>query len=62
MEVKNNIMEGWVTPSQYAEQHNISIQTVYNRIKQGIIECKAYKRGSMNGLIVKDDVKQDTID
>ena len=55
MEKNENIMKGWVTPSQYAEQHNISVQTVYNKIEQGIIECKAYKRGSMNGFLVKED-------
>ena len=56
----SNSINGWVTPSQYAKKHNCSIQTVYNKIEQNILEYREFVRGSMKGFLIKDDnTKQD---
>lgn len=60
MDNNSNSINGWVTPSQYAKTHKCSIQTVYNKIEQNILEYKEFVRGSMKGFLIKDDnTKQD---
>lgn len=54
MDDKNsNSIDGWVTPSQYAKMHGCSIQTVYNKIEQNILEYKEFVRGSMKGFLIR---------
>lgn len=54
-EKNENSIDGWVTPSQYAKMHGISIQTVYNKIEQNILEYKEFVRGTMKGFLVRLD-------
>ena len=52
--MENNEMdEKWISVSQMADQLNVTKQTVYNKIKQGIIPSREFTRGSMRGLLVR---------
>lgn len=42
----------WVSVSTLANKLGVSKQTIYNRIKDGIYECKTFQRGKMNGILV----------
>ena len=42
----------WVSVSTFATRINVSVQTIYNRIAQGLYPKKTYKRKSMNGILV----------
>lgn len=48
----NTINEEWISVSECAELLNVTKQTVYNKIKQGIYPTKVFNRGSMRGLLV----------
>lgn len=39
--------------SEVASLEGKSIQTIYNRIAQGLYETVEYKRGKMRGILVK---------
>lgn len=43
----------WVSASTYAKRHNITTPTVYNRIREGLLEAKEFERGTMRGWIIK---------
>lgn len=42
----------WVSVSTLAALTNVSVQTIYNRLAQGLYPKKIYKRKSMNGILV----------
>lgn len=43
----------WVSVSEYAKLKKRSKQTIYNWCKAGIIVFKTFKRGSMNGILLR---------
>lgn len=55
----DNSMDGWVSVSQYAKENGVSVQTIYNKIEQGLLEYRQYQRGTMRGYMIKRDVKVD---
>lgn len=57
--IEDNSSYEWVSPSTMAERLGISTQMVYIRIKEGIYEARNYKRGSMNGWMVKMKITED---
>ena len=51
MEVQEN--NEWVSVSEMAELKGVSIQTIRNRIKDGLIETTSFKRGKMRGILCR---------
>lgn len=51
MEVQEN--NEWISVSEMAERCGVSIQTIRNRIKDGLIETTSFKRGRMRGLLCR---------
>lgn len=54
--VENNNMERqyeYISVSEYAERCGVSIQTIRNRIKDGLVDTIVFKRGRMRGLLCK---------
>lgn len=43
----------WVSVSCYAQRIGKSTQTVYNMIKDGLLETMTFERGTKNGVLVK---------
>lgn len=43
----------WISISTLAKRLGISGQTVRNRIKEGLYETMQFKRGGMNGILIK---------
>jgi len=39
-----------------ALRRNVTTQTIYNRIKKGVYKTQEFKRGSMNGVLVFDEI------
>jgi hypothetical protein len=57
MEVQENNMSDndydWMSVSEYAKLQKRSKQTIYNWCKAGIVVFKTFKRGSMNGILLR---------
>lgn len=45
-------MNEWVSASAYAKAHGVSTQTVYNMVKQGLLETMTFVRGSRKGILI----------
>lgn len=45
--------EEWVSVGEYAQRIGKSLQTVYNKIKDGSLEVQRFNRGKMNGYLIK---------
>lgn len=43
----------WVSVSELAERKGVSSQTIRNRIKEGLIEVRTFKRGKMRGILCR---------
>lgn len=43
----------WLSVSEVARIKKCSTQTIYNHIREGLYETKEFRRGSMNGILVK---------
>jgi len=43
----------WLSVSELAKRENVSIQTIYNRIKEGVYETMTFDRQGMNGYLIK---------
>lgn len=43
----------WVSVSELAEREGVTAQTIYLRIKCGLYETMNFKRGKMNGILIK---------
>jgi predicted DNA-binding protein YlxM (UPF0122 family) len=43
----------WLSVSELAKRENVSIQTIYNRIKENLDETMEFERKSMRGLLIK---------
>lgn len=53
MQENNNQEYEWVSVSCYAQRIGKSTQTVYNMIKDGLLETMNFERGTKNGVLVK---------
>ena len=53
MQGNNNQEYEWVSVSCYAQRIGKSTQTVYNMIKDGLLETMNFERGTKNGVLVK---------
>lgn len=42
----------WISVSEMAEREGVTVQTIRNRIKQGVYPIKTFKRGTMCGVLV----------
>ena len=49
----NNDEMEWVSMSELAQRVGCSVQTIRNKCKQGLYETMTFKRGCMNGILVK---------
>ena len=61
----NEIMDNnyeWVSISTLAKRLGFSDQTIRNRVKEGFYETLNFKRGKLNGILIKvrKDVKTKT--
>lgn len=45
--------EEWIGISEYALRAKKSKQTIYNWVKSGKVESKTFRRGSMQGILIK---------
>ena len=45
--------EEWISVQEYAQRIRKSKQTVYNMINNGSLEVQMFKRGKMNGYLIK---------
>lgn len=45
--------EEWIGVQEYAQRIGKSLQTVYNKIKDGSLDVKVFRRGKMNGYLIK---------
>lgn len=45
--------EEWIGISEYARMVGKSKQTIYNWVKSGKIESKTFRRGTMQGILIK---------
>ena len=50
--VNDDEME-WVSMSELAKRIGCSVQTIRNKCHQGLYETMIFKRGRMNGILVK---------
>ncbi len=53
MQENNNQEYEWVSVSCYAQRIGKSTQTVYNMIKDGLLETMNFERGTKNGVLIK---------
>ena len=45
--------EEWIGISEYAKRVGKSKQTVYNWVRSGKVESKTFRRGTMQGILIK---------
>lgn len=43
----------WVSASTLAERLGVSTMTIYNNIKRGVYQYQTFRRGKMNGYLIK---------
>jgi len=43
----------WVSVSEVAEREGVTAQTIYLRVRCGLYETMKFKRGKMNGILIK---------
>lgn len=55
----NNNMDEWVSASELAKRLGVSTQTIYNRAKKHRYETMVFKRGVMNGILLRVPKKKD---
>lgn len=48
----NEYENEWISVSEMAEREGVTVQTIRNRIKQGVYPSKTFKRGTMCGVLV----------
>jgi len=53
MQENNNQEYEWISVSCYAHKIGKSTQTVYNMIKDGLLETMNFERGTKNGVLIK---------
>lgn len=49
----------WISVSTLASLRGCSKQTIYNKIKKGEFETKRFKRGIMDGILVKYEIESE---
>lgn len=54
--MSNNTEGQWISVSEMALRRHVTTQTIYNRIKKGVYKTQEFKRGSMNGVLVFDEI------
>lgn len=47
----------YVSVSTLAKRLGVSTQTIYHRIANGIYETQQFKRGKMNGWLIKVEIE-----
>jgi predicted site-specific integrase-resolvase len=50
-------MEEYISVSTYAARKGVSTQTVRNWVKKGVVQTISFRRGKMNGYLVRCDEK-----
>lgn len=53
MQQEENQEYEWISVSCLAQRLNKSTQTIYNMIKDGLLETMNFERGTKNGILVK---------
>lgn len=43
----------WLSVSEVAKRENVSVQTIYNRIRDDLYETMEFTRGKLRGLLIK---------
>lgn len=43
----------WISVSEMAERAKVTTQLIYQRIKEGKYEVQQFKRGKMNGYLIR---------
>lgn len=43
----------WISVSEFAERKGVTAQTIYLQVKCGLYETMKFKRGKMNGILIK---------
>lgn len=56
-EALENSMEEYISVSTYAARKGVSTQTVRNWVKKGVVQTISFRRGKMNGYLVRCDEK-----
>lgn len=43
----------WMSVSEVAKKENVTVQTIYNRIRENLYETMEFQRGKLRGVLVK---------
>lgn len=43
----------WMSVSEVAKKENVTVQTIYNRIRDNLYETMEFQRGKLRGVLVK---------
>lgn len=43
----------WISVSDVAKRENVTVQTIYNRIRDNLYETMEFQRGKLRGVLVK---------